>query len=128
MEKNFNKSTESPRFIHKSNPFVERGYQIFELGHKNQYNPVGEYVLIKKDEDPEITEKKVANLVALLNKKKDLIDLTSLTKTRVLFTVVPEAQSPNQTKIIFRDYDGSGVSKDNAIFTIRKGVLHDRKR
>ena len=128
MEKNFNKSTDRPRFIHKPNPFQARTWQIFELKHRGEYEPVGEYVLLNKDEDPEITEKKVANVVSLLNRKKDVIDLSNLTKTRVLFTVVPEAQSPDQTKIIFRDYDGSGVSKDNAIFTIRKGVLHDRKR
>lgn len=124
MEKNFNKSTEQPRFIYRPNPFAKRSWQILELKHKGQYEPAGEYTLVNHDEDPEITEKKVANVVKLLNRKKDLEDLQSLTKARVLFTVVPEAQSPNQTKIIFRDYDGSGVSKDNAIFTIRKGVLH----
>ncbi|MCB1783041.1 MAG: hypothetical protein KDI13_03525 [Alphaproteobacteria bacterium] len=124
MEKDFNKTQELSRFIHKRNPFVPHAWQIMELKHKGLYEPVGEYILINTDEDPEITEKKVINLITLLNRKKDLIDLSNLTKTRILFTVVPEAQSGDQTKIIFKDYDGSGVSKENAIFTIRKGVLH----
>jgi hypothetical protein len=112
------------RFVHKPNPLVERSYQIFEYNiKKSNYEPVGEYVLLNKDEDPEITEKTVINIITLLNGKHDLIDLTNLTTTRLLYNVVPEAQSGDQTKIILKDYDGSGVSKDNAVFTIRKGVF-----
>ncbi len=125
MVKNFNKSIEQPRFIHKPNPFAKRSWQIFELKHKGQYEPVGEYVLVNMDEDPEITDKKIKNLVAILNRKKDLIDISNLTTTRVLYTVVRGTQAADQTKIILRDYDGSAVSKDNAIFTIRKGVFKD---
>jgi hypothetical protein len=44
----------------------------------------------------------------------------------MLYSIVPEAQAGDQTKIVLKDYDGSGVSKDNAVFTIRKGVLHDK--
>ncbi len=118
---------ERTRFVAKPNPMVERNYQIFEYDYKKgKYNLVGDYVLLRKDEPREITEKKVSNLMKILNKKDDLIDLTNLTKTRVLYTIVPEAQASDQTKMIFKDYDGSGVSKDNAIFTIRKGVLYDK--
>jgi hypothetical protein len=115
---------ERPRFVHKPNLMVERDYQIFEYDYKKgEYKHVGDYVLLRKDEPRDITEKKVFNLMSILNKKGDTIDLTNLTKTRVLYTIVPEAQAGDQTKMIFKDYDGSGVSKDNAIFTIRKGVL-----
>ncbi len=115
---------ERPRFIHRPNPLIERDYQIFEYDYKKgEYNHVGDYVLLQKDETRDLTEKKVANLMGILNKKDDLMDISNLTKTRVLFTIVPEAQASDQTKIIYKDYDGSGVSKDNAIFTIRKGVL-----
>ncbi len=120
---------ERPRFIHKPNPLVERAYQIFEFSHSgNDYVHAGDYVLLNKAEDRDITEKKVINLITLLNGKDDLIDLSNLTKTRVLYTVVPEAEASNQTKIIFKDYDGAGVSKDNAVFTIRKGVFNDRSQ
>lgn len=115
---------ERTRFIHKPNPLVERAYQIFEYnGEKGAYDHVGDYVLINKEEPRDITEKKVINLMSIMNKKDELIDLSSLTNKRVLFTLVPEAQAGDQTKMIFKDYDGSGVSKDNAVFTIRKGVL-----
>lgn len=114
------------RFSYKPNPMVERAYQIFEhYDYKIEPEHVGDYVLINKDEDREVTEKKIINLVTLLNGKRDLIDLSDLTNTRVLFTIVPEAQAGDHRKIIFKDYDGSGVSKDNAVFTIRKGVFKD---
>lgn len=125
MEINFNKQLERPRFIYKPNPLVPRAFQIFELMAKgNSYEHVGDYVLINKEEDPEVTEKKVMNLLKLLNGKKDLINLTSLTKTRVLYSVVRNTPDDHPTKIIIKDYDGSGVSRDNAVFTIRKGVFH----
>ncbi len=118
---------ERTRFIAKPNPLVERDYQVFEYNTKlSKYEHVGDYVLINKSEPRDITEKKVMNLMSIINKKDELIDLSNLTKTRMLYTVVPEAQSGNQSKMIFKDYDGTGVSKENAIFTIRKGVLYDK--
>lgn len=116
---------ERTRFVHKPNPLLERAYQIFEYNiEKGDYEHAGDYVLLNKDEPRDVTEKKVINLMTLLNGKHDLIDLSNLTKTRLLYTIVPEAQAGNQTKIILKDYDGSGVSKENAVFTIRKGVFH----
>ncbi|MFP4098873.1 MAG: hypothetical protein ACLFU1_08855 [Alphaproteobacteria bacterium] len=118
---------ERTRFVYKANPRVERDYHIFEYDHKiGGYKHVGDYILINKDEKRNITEKKLENIMSILNKKDELIDISNLTKTRVLYTIVPEAQAGDQTKIIFKDYDGSGVSKDNAIFTIRKGVFYDK--
>ncbi len=118
---------ERTRFLHKPNPLIERDYQIFEYNvEKGDYEHVGDYVLLNKDEPREITDKKVMNIITMINGKDDLIDLSNLTTTRLLYTIVPEAQAGNQTKIILKDYDGSGVSKDNAIFTIRKGVLYDK--
>lgn len=127
MDTNFNEQTEEKdrqRFLYKPNTLVERAFQIFEFNdNANDYVHVGEYTLINKEENREVTEKKITNLITLLNGGKDLINLSSLTDKRVLYTMVPEAQSGKQTKIIFKDYDGSGVSQDNAVFTIRKGVL-----
>jgi len=115
---------ERTRFVAKPNPMVERDYQIFEYDYKKgEYSHIGDYILVNKDEPRKITDTKVSNMMSILNKKGDTIDISNLTKSRVLFTIVPEAQASDQTKIIYKDYNGSGVSKDNAIFTIRKGVL-----
>lgn len=118
---------ERTRFVHKPNPLVERSYQIFEYDYtKSAYEHCGDYVLLNKEESREVTDKKVINVMSMINGKSDMIDISNLTKNRVLYTLVPEAQAGDQTKIIFKDYDGSGVSKDNAVFTIRKGVLYDQ--
>lgn len=116
------------RFVHKPNPMVERAYQIFEYNiDKSDYEPAGDYILINLAEPRDVTEKKLINLMSLLNgKKDDLIDMQNLTKSRLLYTIVPEAHTNGLTKIILKEYDGSGVSKDNAVFTIRKGVMHAR--
>lgn len=119
------RSGQRTRFVSKPSPMVERAYQIFEYNlEKGDYDHVGDYVLIDKSEKREITEKKVINLMTLLNGKKDLIDLSDLTKKRVLFTLIPETAESIETRMIFKDYDGKGVSKDNAVFTIRKGVFN----
>ncbi len=117
---------ERTRFIHKPNPSLERAYQIFEYNFKkSDYDHVGDYILVNKNEKSEVTEKKLTNLMTLLNGKDGLIDISNLTSKRVLFTLIPEAHAGNQTKIILKDYDGSSVSTDNAIFTIRKGVFDE---
>lgn len=118
---------ERTRFIAKPNPRIERSYEIFEYNIKEgKYEPAGEYLLLNKEEARDITDKKIINIISMLNEKEEYADLSNLTKTRSLYSVVPEAQAGDQTKIIFKDYDGSGVSKDNAVLTIKKGVLYDK--
>ena len=115
---------ERTRFVAKPDPLVERAYKIYEYDfNAGKYNVSGDYVLINKDEPRELTDTKIKNLLTILNGKDDLIDVSNLTKARVLFTLVPEAQAGDQTKMIFKDHDGSGVSKDNAVLTIKKGVF-----
>lgn len=122
----FNDRGEKPRFMYKRNPLVEHAFQIFEFREeKGVYEPIGEYTRIDSDEDLEITEKKVINLIMLMNGKKDLIELGNLTKSRLLFTMVPSASDEETTeKIIFRAHDGKGVSKENAVLVIEKGVFN----
>lgn len=127
--KKFNDHSEKPKFIAQPNPLVPHSWQIFEFkDDKNSYEPVGDYTLLQTNEALEITEKKMVNLTRILNGKKDLIDLGNLTKKRVLYTIVPKASADDPTKIIFRDQDGTGVSKENAVLTLEKGVLHDETR
>lgn len=122
----FNELSEKPQFIYKRNPLVEHSFQIFSWRfEKKDYEPVGEYLLLETDEDPTLTEKKVMNIVTLLNGKDGLLDLGELTKTRVLFNVVPKKDVDDPTKLIFRNHDGEGTSTENAILTLEKGVLND---
>lgn len=123
---NFNEQGEKSPFIYKKNPLVEHSYQIFQYKKEKQdYEPVGEYVVLDTKEDIEITEKKMINLVAILNGKQGLIDFKNLTNERILYNIVSDTPENINQKVIFRTYDGSGVSRENAVLTIEKGVFHD---
>ena len=127
MSLKFNEESEKPEFIYKRNPLVEHSWQIFQLKtDKDAYEPVGEYILLDLEEDIDITEKKLINLLSILNGKQKLIDFTNLTEKRILFNIIPETPESNNQKVIFRTYDGDGVSKENAVLTIEKGMLHDK--
>lgn len=125
----FSEKGEKPRYIHKRNPLVEHAYQIFEFkdykGKNGAYEPVGDYTVLDTSEDPELTEKRVMNIVTLMNGKKDLMDLKNMTDTRLLFNVIPRTNDTDPSKIVFRTYDGDGVSTENAILVLEKGVLND---
>lgn len=126
MVQKFNEHSEKPQFIHKPNPLVNRSFQIFEFkADKQIYEPVGDYTVVDMAEPVEITEKKLSNLSRLLNGKRDLVELGNLTKKRLLFTIIPRTSESDPIKIIFRDHDGKGVSKENAVLTLKKGVLND---
>lgn len=126
MTLNFNEQSEKPRFTYKRNPLVSSSFQIFEWkSDKQSYEPVGDYTLIDTSEPFDITEKKMINLMAVMNERQKLIDFKDLTKERILFTIVPTTPESEAQKVVFRAYDGSGVSKENAVLTIEKGVFDD---
>lgn len=122
----FNEESEKPEFIFKRNPLTAHAWQIFQLKEgKNEYEPVGDYTLINQGEPIDITEKKLSNLVGIMNGKQTLIDFTNLTKERVLFNIISGDPDSNHQKVLFRTYDGKGVSKENAVLTIEKGVFNE---
>ncbi len=126
MSLDFNQESEKPRFIYKRNPLVEHSYQIFGIEDgKSKYEPVGEYTVLDTSEDPELTDKKVSNIVRTMNEREGLMDLSFMTDTRLLFQPVADNPASANHKLIFRTYDGDGISKDNAILSVRKGVLDE---
>ncbi len=122
----FNERTSKPQFIYERSPVHEHSFLILQfVEEKNGYEPAGEYTVLDTSEDPEITEKKMINLVSLLNGRQDIMDLGNLTKTRLLFTIVPKTSESDKTKIIFRTFNNDGVSRENAVLTLEKGVIND---
>lgn len=126
MVKDFNIESPRPQYIYRRNPLLPQVFQIFTfLEEKGDYEPVGKYTLLDPAEDLALTEKKVMNIVSLLNGRRKLLELGNLTKTRVLFTIVPKSSEEDPTKIIFRNYNGSGPSEENAVLVLEKGVLNE---
>lgn len=128
---NFNIESEKPPFSYKRNPLTENAFQIFQWKEeKGDYEPVGDYTLIDLDEDPELTEKTVMNIVTMLNGRSDrVLDLKNLTSDRLLFNILTnedDAEESTHVTIMLRTHDGMGVSKENAVLKIEKGVFHVR--
>ncbi len=127
--KNFNEESDKPWFIHKQNPLVAHSWQIFEFKtDKMDYEPVGDYVLIDTSEPIDINEKKLINIMTLLNRRTSgHISLNNLTDKRVLFNIVDDGSESGVLKAVFRTYDGKGVSIENAVLTIEKGVFNAKQ-
>ncbi len=126
MALEFNEESEKPWFIYKRNPLVDHSFQIFGfIEEKQDYEPVGDYTLLDTSEDPDLTEKKMINIISLLNGKRDLMELANLTDKRLLYNIVPKTSDSDKTKIIFRTKDKEGVSIENAVLILEKGVLND---
>jgi len=127
MEQNFNIESEKPPFTYKRNPLTQNAFQIFQWKEdKGDYEPVGDYTLIDLDEDPELTEKTVMNIVSSLNGRTErILDLKNLTSERLLFNIVDnkDTEESDHVTIMLRTHDGMGVSKENAVLKIEKGVF-----
>lgn len=132
MVKGFNAESEKPVFISKPKPNVDGAYEIHGFFEDvKDYEPVGEYVLINKDESLELTEKSLSNLIALLNDRKEkMVSLADFRSGRFLFNIVEnnndDAEADKYITIMFRTHDGVGVSEENAVFKIEKGVFYER--
>jgi hypothetical protein len=128
MVKNFNIESEKPQFIYKRNPLVKHAFQIFMFKEgKQDYEPVGEYTLLDMTEAIELTEKKVINIITLLNGRDNTMDLRNLTQSGFLFNMVPKVSEDDPTKIILRSKDASGTSVENAVMILEKGVFHESR-
>jgi len=87
---------------------------------------VGEYTILEAEEPVDISEKKVMNIISLLNGREDLIDLSHMVETRLLFSLIPRTDAESPTKILFRTHDGVGVSKENALLSLQRGILNEQ--
>lgn len=122
----FNEESEKPEFIYQKKPDVERSYFISQYKpDKGDYEPIGDYTVLDLEETLELTEKRLMNLMAVMNKRKRTIDLSTLTNSRILYTIISMKPEDTDQKIIFRAHDGTGVSQENAILVLDRGVIHE---
>lgn len=105
-------------FTYRPSPVYDRSFLIFEKSSDGNLNPVGDYTVLDAQEDRSLSEKKVMNLLTLLNGGEELLNLGTETKSRLLFQRKPKADDSSKTEIVFFTYNGHGVSKENAILTI----------
>lgn len=121
----FNQNSEKPRFMYKPNPVDALAFQIFECPRgKTDYEPVGDYIVLDDSEPRALTEKKLINLIGLMNGRTNIADLSEEADKRLLFHIKTKKVSTDETQIIFRTHDGQGVSTENALFKVRGGIFN----
>ena len=115
----FNAESKESRYAYARSPVHERSFMIMrEADEAGEPTPVGDYTVLDPEEDLSLSEKKVMNLVSLLNGRKRLMDLGHETKTRVLYRIVSERDEENKAKVLFYNLGETGVSIENAMFRI----------
>ena len=121
IDDDFKDAKKTSQFSYRQNPIHERSFMILEHAGDKGYEPVGDYTVLDLHEEHLLSEKKIMNLVALLNGESELIDLSKDTEgTRLYYQEVPEKEENDQAKVIFYRQDGEGISKENALFLINK--------
>ncbi len=117
----FNTITAKQAYTYRRNPLHEASYLLLKQNEATgAYVPVGDYTVLDREENPALSEKKVMNLVTLLNGRDDLIELGEETGTRMLYHPTPRSDGEERTKIVFYSWEGKGVSKENALLTIEE--------
>jgi hypothetical protein len=121
----FNAEAAPAAYGYRSSPVNPRAFQFTRLD-EDAREPaiVGDYTILDKNEDVALAEKKVMNLVSLLNGRKNLMQLGHETSTRVLYKVVTECDDDGKTRIVFYNLGREGVSVENALFRIEKEIYH----
>ena len=113
----FNAESKPALFGYQRSPVNERVFLITKKA-KEADVPVGDYTVLDKEEDLSLSEKKVMNLVSLLNGRKRLMQLGHETNSRVLYNVVSEKDEDNKYKVLFYQLKERGVSVENALFRL----------
>ncbi len=120
--KDFNTEAAAPRYTYAKSPVHPRGFMILKYADDmaGEPVPVGDYTVLDSSEDLALSEKKVINLISLLNGRKTLMQLGHETKARVLYRVVNEKDGDGKFNAIFYHLNQRGVSVENALFRIER--------
>ncbi|MAQ70588.1 MAG: hypothetical protein CL565_00170 [Alphaproteobacteria bacterium] len=121
LDKNFSSAKAATKFTYKHNPHHKRSYEIMALDAQAGYMPVGQYTVLDLSEEVNLSEKKVMNLISIMNGKSKLIDISGdVAGTRLYFNEGKEERG--RKKVVFYKQDGTGVSRENALLLINKEV------
>lgn len=119
QKSDFNAEGSLPLYGYERSPVNERAFMIVKRDEAvAEPKPVGDYTVLDMEEDIDLAEKKVINLVSLLNGRKRLMQLGHETKSRILYHIVSRKDEDNKTKVLFYKLENRGVSKENALFRL----------
>ncbi len=114
----FNTEARTPRYGYAPSPVNPRAFMILkhtESG-RTDSRSVGDYTVLDSKEDLQLSEKKVMNLVSLLNGRQNLIQVGADSGSRMLYHVVSECDDDGKSRVLFYKLGKEGVSVENALF------------
>lgn len=122
----FNQSTLVPRYSYARSPVNARAFLILERDDiLAEGRPVGDFTVLDREEDLTLAEKKVMNLVSLMNgRKSKVIPLGEETRSRMFYKVLSQRDEDNKSSIMFYTQKNDGVSKESALFRIGSDHVH----
>ncbi|HEU4838440.1 MAG TPA: hypothetical protein VFS88_03405 [Micavibrio sp.] len=114
----FNLEARTPRYGYAPSPVHPRAFQILKYDDSGHEGPlfVGDYTVLDSRENLQLSEKKVMNLISLLNCRKNLMQLGHETGTRVLYHIVSECDDDGKRRVLFYQLGKDGISVENALF------------
>lgn len=110
-------------FLYRPSPVLDRSWMIYRKTRTGDLSPVGDYTVLDRDELASVSEKKLINLISVLNDSDEMIMLGGQTKSRMMFHRKPKIDATDPDQVIFYTYTGEGVSRENAILTLEAGVV-----
>ncbi len=102
-------------WTYRRNPLFDRSFQIFRKRAGGELSPYASYMVLDPEETPDLSERKVMNLVSILNGKNRLLDLGARTGTRTLYHVPPRESAGDGRRVVFYTLHARGVSRENAL-------------
>lgn len=118
----FHDAALKPAYTYRRNPHFEKSFLIFRKRGGADMVPYATYTTLDSHEDPVLSERKVMNLVSILNGRRKLLDLGSGTGTRTLHHAPAHQNSEEGRKVVFYTLRPEGVSQENAILVFDPGA------
>lgn len=118
-QKDFSSSAKRPPFTYRRNPVHSRSFQILrrDVDVKDPA-PYATYTALDPAEDLALTERKVVNLVSLLNGHK-AVALGEGTGQRTLHYLPDRAAGERSVRsVVFYTLGAEGPSRENAVLTL----------
>lgn len=114
-QRDFHDAALRPTHTYRRNPLFAQSFQIFRKRSGDTLSPCATYMVIDAEEDPALSERKVMNLVSILNGRTRLLDLGRGTGVRTLYHVPPRARPDQGQRVVFYTLHPKGVSQENAL-------------
>ncbi|MCB1555823.1 MAG: hypothetical protein KDJ15_00765 [Alphaproteobacteria bacterium] len=123
----FNTITAKQLYTYRRNPLHAASFLLLKQNETTgAYVPVGDYTVLDKNEDPALSEKKIMNIVSILNGRTDqLVPVGEKAPGRLFYHPTPRTSPEERTKVVFYSWEGKGVSKENGLLTIEEDFDRD---